>query len=199
MRTKSTDMQANKPILPHSWLSGHLPVLFDFYRDHPKDINNVELEAWLISNRKKYFPNAINHDDIPPVLYLDIWPLAAEPLAFICDAGLATQFLAPLPGIAGGVAKGQVMKVVLKPLTGGRDLASSEGDEWKTWRARMTPAFSSRNLTALVPEMIDEILVFAQGLERMVGGSETDGWGPIFQLWHRTSSLTADVVARAFV
>ncbi|KAH7018522.1 cytochrome P450 [Microdochium trichocladiopsis] len=192
------------PILPHSWLTGHLPILFEFYKDHPSDVNSIELEAWLIGNRKRFFPEATDPKDLPPVLYLDLWPVAADPLAFICDARLATQFLAPLPGVAGGVDRGPVMKVVLKPLTGGSDLASAEGEEWKMWRTRINPGFSSRNLTALVPEMIDEILVFAEGLEQMAdskgrSSDVDDGWGPVFQLWHRTSSLTADVIARALV
>ncbi|KXJ86908.1 cytochrome P450 [Microdochium bolleyi] len=202
-RSKIRNLQAEGiPILTHSWISGHLPIVFDFYKSHPADTNAVELEAWLARNRKRYLPEHTDDSDLPPVIYLDLWPMASAPMAIICDVDMATQWLAAQPGHPAGVTKGPLITAGVAPLTDKKDLACMDGEEWKLWRGRLNPAFSSRNLSALLPDIIDEMTVFTQGLEKMAGSgreAESEGWGQPFPLWHRTSSLTLDVIGRALV
>ncbi|KXJ87548.1 cytochrome P450 [Microdochium bolleyi] len=184
------------PLLPHSWLLGHLYIFGDFFKAHPGDTNIMELQPWLAANRTKYFPPGA---EIPPVVYLDLWPAVKFPLAIVLDADMATQLLAAQPGRPAGITRGPLQKDLFTTLTGQDDIFCMEGAEWKTWRARLSPAFSSRNITALVPQMIDETMVFVRGLEGMAGADQADEWGPVFQLLKRTSSLTVDVIARALI
>lgn len=47
----------------------------------------------------------------------------------------------------------------------------------------------------LIPELIDEIMVFKDLLGKMAGPSGQ--WGDVFQLEERTTNLTFDVILRA--
>lgn len=192
------------PIMTHSWWTGHLHILRDYAAAHPPDLNPFLLEHWLAQNRKKYFPHLDLPEDaddsqLPPVLYLDLYPLSRLPQAIICDPDMATQFVGPQPHAIGGVTRGPLQKTLFQTLTNERDIFCMEGAEWKSWRTRLNPAFSNRNITALIPEMIDEIEVFAQELEKMTGKSGDDGWSDVFQMASRTSALTVDVIGRALM
>ncbi|KAJ1324741.1 sterigmatocystin biosynthesis cytochrome P450 monooxygenase [Microdochium nivale] len=203
-RRKYKRLQAEGiPILPHTWLLGHMYIFGDFFKDNPRDTNIAELQPWLAANLERYFGKD-RPAEIPPVVYLDLWPAVSFPLAIVFDADMATQLLAARPqlGQPSGITRGPVQKQLFIALTGQDDIFCMEGAEWKTWRSRLSPAFSSRNITALVPQMIDETLVFARGLEAMAAAGDSkegEGWGPVFQLLQRTTSLTVDVIARALI
>ncbi|KAK6953596.1 hypothetical protein Daesc_005901 [Daldinia eschscholtzii] len=176
------------PILPHSLLFGHLPVFAAFRAAHPPDVNIYEFHYWLAANVGKYFPG---HDKIPPVLYLDLWPVSRS-LVLIIDPVAAAQFtqVKSLP-------KDRVTTDFMQPLTQNLDIVSTEGEQWKKWRSMFNPGFSQRNLTALLPELIEEAQIFANGLKDQAGkGGE---WGPVFQLEKRTINLTFDIIMRASV
>lgn len=80
------------------------------------------------------------------------------------------------------------------PLSKNRDLISTEGDEWRLWRKRLNPAFSIQNVTARVPDILDEVEAFVDLLEN---NTSSDGqWGKPFQLEPLTMSLTIDVIFR---
>ncbi|KAI0886539.1 cytochrome P450 4V3 [Annulohypoxylon maeteangense] len=174
------------PVLPHSLLFGHLPVFLEFRDANPPDINIYWFHTWLIANAEKYFPG---HDKPPPVVYLDLWPMTGS-MAAVFDPIAASQFtqVKSLP-------KDQIMTDFMMPLTGNMDIVSSDGQLWKTWRARFNPGFSARNLTALLPEIIEESLVFVNGLKDLAGKDEN--WGPVFQFEDKTTNLTLDVIVRA--
>ncbi|KAI2627713.1 cytochrome P450 4V3 [Hypoxylon sp. NC1633] len=176
------------PILPHSLLSGHLPVFRQFQAAHPPDTNIYLFHPWLEANFKQFFPDL---DRLPPVIYLDLWPIARS-LAMVGDAVAATQFTT-----TPSLPKDRVPREFMKPLTGNIDIGSTEGKAWKTWRSRFSQSFSPRNLTALLPELLEEVQVFANGLKESAG---RDGkWGPVFQLETKTMNLTLDVIMRAAV
>lgn len=142
--------------------------------------------TWLAENCKNYFPGL---DYPPPVVYLDLWPVA-ESLAMVNDPVVASQFtvVQSLPKIPG-------FTKFLGPLTSGIDIVCTEGQIWKIWRSRFSPGFSQRNLTAILPEVIEEVNVFVEGLRPMAGKNGT--WGSVFQLEKRTTNLTFDVICRA--
>ncbi|KAI1204226.1 cytochrome P450 4V3 [Annulohypoxylon truncatum] len=176
------------PVLPHSLLFGHLPILASFRAVHPPDVNIYMFHRWLAANSRKYFPG---RDRVPPVVYLDLWPLSSS-LAAVFDPVAASQFTQ-----SKSLPKDHLMAEYMMPLTGNLDMVSSEGQLWKTWRSRFNPSFSPRNLTALLPEIIEEALVFVNGLKDLAG---TDGnWGPVFQLEEKTINLTFDVIVRASI
>lgn len=142
--------------------------------------------TWLIENCKKYFPDL---DYPPPVVYLDLWP-AAESLAMVTDPVAASQFT-----IVQSLPKSGVFTEFIGPLTSGIDILCTEGQIWKTWRSRFSPGFSQRNLTAILPEVIEEAKVFVEGLREMAG--KDGAWGSVFQLEKRTTNLTFDIICRA--
>ncbi|KAI1652537.1 cytochrome P450 4V3 [Daldinia decipiens] len=176
------------PVLPHSLLFGHLPVFAAFRASHPPDVNIYEFHPWLVANVDKYFPG---HKRLPPVVYLDLWPVSRS-LVLIFDAVAAAQCtqVKSLP-------KDSVMHEYMQPLTGAMDIVSTEGELWKKWRSMFNPGFSQRNLTALLPELIEEAQIFANGLKDQAGQGEE--WGPVFQLEKKTINLTFDIIVRASV
>ncbi|KAI1759479.1 cytochrome P450 4V3 [Hypoxylon sp. FL1150] len=176
------------PILPHSIWFGHLPIFADFRAEHPPDVNIYMFHLWLAANYKKYFPQL---DKVPPVIYLDLWP-AADSLVSVVDPVAASQFT-----IVQSLPKHSVATEFMYPLTGNVDIVSSEGELWKKWRSRFSPGFSPRNLTALLPELIEEAQVFVDGLKGLAGKNEE--WGPVFQLEEKTTNLTFDIIVRASV
>ncbi|KAL7619605.1 hypothetical protein AAE478_010146 [Parahypoxylon ruwenzoriense] len=185
MRIRSLKAQGI-PVLPHSLLFGHLPIFADFRKVHPPDVNIYVFHDWLAANVKKYFPNL---ERLPPVVYVDLWPVAGS-LALVFDAVAASQFtqVKSLP-------KDVITHEFLMPLTGNLDMVSSEGELWKKWRSRFSPGFSPRNLTALLPELLEEAQVFVNKLMSLAG--EDGEWGPVFQLEEKTTNLTFDIIMRA--
>ncbi|KAI1377841.1 cytochrome P450 4V3 [Hypoxylon crocopeplum] len=176
------------PILPHSLLFGHIPIFADFRKAHPPDVNIYMFNGFLTANAKKYFPDS---ERLPPVVYLDLWPMGGS-LALVWDPVAASQFtqVKSLP-------KDPITKEYMHPLTGNVDMVSSEGELWKKWRTRFSPGFSPRNLTALLPELLEEAQVFVDGLKKLAG---KDGkWGPVFKLEEKTTNLTFDIIMRAAV
>ncbi|KAI1129749.1 vera protein [Nemania abortiva] len=174
------------PVLPHSWLFGHLPILGDWRADNPVDANIYSFHVWLIKNCRRYFPDL---DFPPPVVYLDIWPINSG-YAIVFDPVAASQFV-QTPSLP----KLDIATNFLLPLTSGLDIVSNEGAEWKTWRSRFNPGFSQRNLLAMLPELIEEVSIFVAQLEGLAGSGGK--WGPVFQLEEKTTNLTFDIICRA--
>ncbi|RYP05752.1 hypothetical protein DL765_009741 [Monosporascus sp. GIB2] len=167
-------------------LFGHLGLLNDFRRQHPPDVNIYVFHTWIRENFKRYFPD---QDELPPVVYLDLWPFSGI-FTLVYDAAAGAQFtqIHSLPKIS-------FLTKYLIPLTQNLDILSTEGQSWKTWRTRLNPCFSQRNITALLPDLVDEVLVFVNGLKDVCG--RNGEWGPVFQLEERTTDLALDVIAKA--
>ncbi|KAK6204019.1 hypothetical protein LQW54_008592 [Pestalotiopsis sp. IQ-011] len=165
---------------------GHLPIFANFSKAHPRDVNVHHFHTWLSANCGSYFPG---FDILPPVVYLDLWPIS-DSLAMITDPGTASQFT-----VTTSLPKVGVFKQMMEPLTSCNDIICTEGQDWKTWRSRFNPGFSQRNLNALLPEILEEVGVFVDGLKDLSG---KDGqWGQVFQLHKKTINLTFDVICRA--
>ncbi|KAK7993757.1 hypothetical protein PG989_007138 [Apiospora arundinis] len=178
------------PVLPHSIFFGHLPVFADFAKKHPPDVNVYVFHTWLMENCETFFPG---YDCLPPVVYLDLWPISTS-LALVTDPVAAAQFtmVKSEPKIA-------VFRKFIWPMTKCLDILTTDGQIWKTWRSRFNPGFSQRNLTAFMPEIIEEVSVFVDRLKKQAVASKGDGngWGPVFQLEKMTTDLTFDVICRA--
>ncbi|KAL7806751.1 cytochrome P450 [Trichoderma gracile] len=176
------------PTLPHSLLFGHIPILLQFRKHHPEDVHFGIIMKWLVDNCPTWIPDLDRHP--PPVLYLDIWPVFPDIMMMVFDGSLSAQFtqIRSLP-------KHHITRTFLEPLTDNLDMTSADGKQSKVWRSRFNPSFSPRNITALIPELIDEIVVFKELLAGMAGPEGQ--WGQVFQLEERTTNLTFDVILRA--
>lgn len=175
-----------QPVASHSLLLGHLPIFGEFRRQHPPDVNIYVFHNWFADNFRKFFPD---EKTLPPVVYLDLWPMDGI-FTFVFDAVAGAQFtqIESLPKIS-------FLTRYLTPLTGNKDILSTEGNAWKEWRTTLNPCFSPRNISALLPDLMEEVLVFADGLKQLAGPLGT--WGPVVQLEKMTTNLSFDVIARA--
>ncbi|KAL7951330.1 cytochrome P450 [Trichoderma barbatum] len=188
VRRRIRELQAQGiPTLPHSLLFGHIPILLKFRKHHPEDVHFGIIMKWLVDNCSQWIPD-LKH--MPPVLYLDIWPVFPDIMMMVFDGSMSAQFtqIRSLP-------KHHITRTFLEPLTDNLDMTSADGNQSKVWRSRFNPSFSPRNITMLIPELIDEIMVFKDLLGKMAGPSGE--WGDVFQLEDRTTSLTFDVILRA--
>ncbi|KAI8301234.1 hypothetical protein K4K61_009067 [Colletotrichum sp. SAR11_59] len=174
-------------MLPHSWITGHLKVMMEFRKEYPGDINIGNFHPWIINNYKRYFPEM---DHCPPVIYLDLWPVLKAPIVAAYKNTVAAQFTQTK-----NLDKHQISLDFMNPLTKGKDIATLQADEWKKWRGWFNPGFSSRNVSMIVPELIEEIKVFADNLKQRAGPNGS--WGPMFQLRNMTTALTFDIIVRA--
>ncbi|KAG7136382.1 sterigmatocystin biosynthesis monooxygenase stcS like protein [Verticillium longisporum] len=177
------------PLMPHSFLTGHLHIIAKLTRGLPIDLHPNYISQLIYQNWRTLFPDRAS---CPGALYVDMWPIA-PPLLFITDAHLANQFI-----VEPSLPRPPNAKKYLAPLTHNLDLVSLEGAPWKTWRSRFNPGFSAKNLTTLAPAILDEVATFADILREHAGTSEKpNSWGPVFQLETLTTNLTFDVIARA--
>jgi cytochrome P450 len=176
----------NIPIASFSIWFGHLPIFAQFRKEHPPDVNMYVFHTWFAENFTRFFPG---EEKLPPVVYLDLWP-AHGIFTLIYDPVTATQFtqIESLPKI-------HFLTRYLVPLTANKDILSTEGEEWKRWRTTLNPCFSTRNVTALLPDIIEQVMTFVDGLKQ-VAGSAGD-WGPVIELEKRTINLSFDVIAMA--
>ncbi|KAK1510972.1 VerA protein [Colletotrichum tamarilloi] len=175
------------PMLPHSWIMGHLPIMFEFRKEYPGDINIGNFHPWIINNYQRYIPEI---DHCPPVIYLDLWPVLKAPIVAAYKNTVAAQFTQTK-----NLDKHQISLDFMNPLTKGLDIATLQGDEWKKWRGWFNPGFSSRNVSSMVPDLIEEIKDFADNLQQKAGSNGS--WGRMFQLRNMTTALTFDIIVRA--
>lgn len=129
---------------------------------------------------------------MPPVIYFDMWPFLSSPIVITFECARGTQFHRDQ-----SLWKHPILGQFLAPLTDNRDIVTTSGEYWKKWRQRLNPAFIPRSIMAMIPELIEEVQVFADCLMKMAG--EKGEWGPVFQFEELTTNLTLDVMSRAIV
>lgn len=66
-------------------------------------------------------------------------------------------------------ARTAVTSRFMHPITGGPNLISMNGDEWKYWRSLFNPGFSTGAMLDNVPHVVDSVLVFRERLIARVG------------------------------
>ena len=75
-------------------------------------------------------------------------------------------------------------------MTGGNDLVTLEGQEWKTWRTIFSPGFKSGHLTTLVPEIMHDLLIFCENLRELASKPDIVLMDPL------TIKLSLDIIGR---
>ncbi|KAK8097727.1 cytochrome P450 [Apiospora kogelbergensis] len=118
-------------------------------------------------------------------LYMDVWPMS-PPLLAVFRPDMMAQFTQDQ-----SQPKHDNMKQEMKPFTGAADLATLEGQEWKTARSIFNPGFSLKNLLSLVPAFVEEVLVFRERLGKVADNGET------VKMETYTTDLTVDIICRA--
>ena len=89
-----------------------------------------------------------------PIFYIETWPYGLSMLVIIApdQAYQITQ--------AHSLPKFRTLADHMRPVTGGHDVISIEGKEWRTWRNISNPGFKIGHLMKLVPEMVKEVSIF---------------------------------------
>ena len=110
------------------------------------------------------------------------------PLAVVVDPDMMAQVTSP----AANLLKywGNVWHA-FKPFTNDEDLVHLEGQKWKEARAMFNPGFSQKNLMSLLPQFLEEALVFREKLRSFANT------GQVVELEPLVASLTVDVMSRA--
>ncbi|KAI0121744.1 vera protein [Xylariales sp. AK1849] len=178
----------NIPIIPHSFIWGHLIILGQFAASFPADISGNMLSIWLVTNWKTLFPD---QKRCPDVIYMDVWPVG-RPMIFTLHPKLSAQYTQTR-----SLPKDVTEKDFLRPLTQNKDIVSADGELWKQWRARFNPGFSPRNIVALMPAVMEDVMVFLDVLASLAG--EDGGLGEVVQLERLTTNLTFDIIGKAML
>lgn len=163
-----------KPLLPWHPIWGHCWLLSKLLRDLPRGVSATSLEVEF----RRLYP------ELGPVCYLDFWPLTI-PLMMISSPIMARQLLHQMP-----VKPDSTARFMQSRITGGHELLTMEGPMWKYWRSTFAHGFGSSHIMTVVPELIEEALVFRDILR------EKAKEGVRFPLESITSNLAADLVGR---
>ncbi|TQN69591.1 Cytochrome P450 monooxygenase aflN, partial [Colletotrichum shisoi] len=164
------------PMPPHHPILGHLGLMLTIMASLPRDVMPTVALADQVRRRYPHLDKAF---------YLDMWPFTG-PMLMIISPDLmrqATQGEAPLPKVG-------FLKNYMKPISGGHDLVSMEGEEWKRWRDVFRPAFG--RATELVPNIVENISVFR---DQLVGRAKSQNG--VFQLHHSSLMLAMDMSGKA--
>ncbi|OTA91288.1 hypothetical protein M434DRAFT_76457 [Hypoxylon sp. CO27-5] len=168
------------PIMPHSFLFGHLITIAKLHIKYkiPRDANG----HWVFHHLKREYPELTSKG----LIYMDPWPVG-YPMIAVYHPDMMAQFTQE-----NSLPKFWAMpQVEFKPFTGGEDLVNIDGPEWKKGRSMFNPGFSAKNLLSLVPDMIEEVLVFRERLRK------TAASGEVVKFEDYTTDITVDIIGRA--
>jgi cytochrome P450 len=172
-------------MMHHHPLWGHLHLIGPLMAALPSDAHGDYLMLVIQKNWKTLFPNL---QRCPPAAYVDMWPFAPPHLIALHPA-MAAQFTQEVSRL-----KPLEQKRFMYPITRNHDLTSYEGAEWKVWRKRLNPGFSSAMITSRVPELLEEVEVFVETLRKQASADGT--WSDVFPLEEHATNLALDVIGR---
>ena len=163
--------------MPHNFLLGHLLIAAKVTMKHPTDIA-VSLVPWLIAED---YPEFAKNG----YFYLDMWPVAA-PMICVLHPDIMAQITQD-PSLPKHVQ----MPFEFGPLTHAKDLVTSNGQIWKTWRKIFSPGFSAQNVQTYIPAMLEEYNVFRSKLGVHAANGE------IINLDKTLMAVTVDIIGHA--
>ncbi|KAK1658671.1 cytochrome P450 [Colletotrichum godetiae] len=166
------------PMPPHDPVWGHLKLVGKILKDLPPDIMPSAALAHEIRLRYPHLDQAF---------YLDQWPFFKPMLVVLSPDGARqvtqSQSLPKEPG----------QQEFLKPLTGGYDLDTMEGEEWKFWHNIFSPGFRVTNVAALVPSFVEMAGIFCDRLRQCARKNEVVSLSPM------ALNLTMDFSSKAIM
>ncbi|KAG9516228.1 cytochrome P450, partial [Aureobasidium melanogenum] len=86
--------------------------------------------------------------------------------------------------------KHPVLGEALSVISGGGDMLSSDGPQWKVWRSAFNPGFSVAHLMTMMPTIVDNVATFAQILHKHAVNNE------LFRMEHHATRLTIDIIGK---
>ncbi|KAK6003930.1 hypothetical protein QM012_008780 [Aureobasidium pullulans] len=122
--------------------------------------------------------------NLPDLFYLDLWPFSVS-LCIATHPAYSNQFLTER-----SMPKHPVLGEALSTISGGDDMLSSDGPQWKVWRSAFNPGFSVAHLMTMVPTIVDNVATFAQILHNHAVNNE------LFRMEHHATRLTIDIIGK---
>ena len=163
----------------HSFLFGHL--LF-FKKALDKLPPNAHYQNALGDIAREYFQQE-------GCYYIDMWPVSGV-LFIVVSPHVANQIHAN-PNMS--MQRPPLLPRFFKPIAGGPNMFDMREHEWRPWRAKFNKAFSAEHVLSLVPDMIDETLVYGETLQKH---SKED---KMFYLDLTTLRFTIDVIGKTIL
>ncbi|KAH7312622.1 cytochrome P450 [Stachybotrys elegans] len=161
------------PMPKWNWVTGHLLVLQKYLDRIPTGASVVLALSELA---REEFPDT-------EAFLLDVWPIYPPQLVVfgpeICNQ-ICNKYNLPKPDIA---------SKMMRPISGGPDLVTMNGDEWKYWRSIFNPGFSTGAMADNVSHIIDSVLVFREKLVERIGKG-------MFSLDEFATQLTTEVILK---
>ncbi|KAI9148738.1 putative sterigmatocystin biosynthesis P450 monooxygenase stcS [Paramyrothecium foliicola] len=161
------------PMPKWNWVTGHLLVLQNY-------INGIPPDAAVAFALRDLAQNEFADRE---VFLMDYWPMYPPQLVVfgpeICNQ-VCNKYNLPKPAI---------ISEAMRPISGGPDLVTMNGEEWKYWRSVFNPGFSTGAMAGNVPYIIDSVRVFREKLVAMIGKG-------IFSLDEFTTQLTTEVILK---
>ncbi|KAI1460516.1 cytochrome P450 [Annulohypoxylon moriforme] len=131
---------------------------------------------------KREYPDLLNKG----IMYMDPWPIG-YPMIAVYHPDMIAQFIQE-----NSLPKYQALgQVEFGAFTGGEDLLSLDGPEWKKARSIFNPGFSARNLLSLIPDMIEEVLIFRERLRKAAASKQ------VVRFEDYTTDIAVDIVGCA--
>ncbi|KAI9697353.1 MAG: hypothetical protein M1820_007859 [Bogoriella megaspora] len=155
-----------------SWITGQLLVLQEYVNGIPSDA----AVAFAMRDLCQDFART-------EIFLVDFWPVY-PPLFAVFGPEAASQICNKY-----NLPKTTTAARFMKPVTGGPDLISMNGKEWKYWRSLFNPGFSTGAMLNNVPHIVDSVLVFREKLiERIAKG--------MFSLDELTTKLIMEIILK---
>jgi cytochrome P450 len=155
-----------------SWIFGHLISFGKRVASLPPDVDVLALTGSLSDELKS------------DTYLLDMWPISV-PTIFTSDLAVSNDVL-----VKHNLPKPMLLKTGLLPISGGPDLVSMDGPQWKFWRGVFNHGFSMAATTAQIPAIVDSVEIFCQLLRAKATS------GDVFALENLTRRLTMDVILK---
>lgn len=155
-----------------NWITGHLLVLQKYLDGIPPDA------AVAFAMRDLCWEFADTE-----LFLIDFWPMY-PPLFTLFGPEATSQVCNKY-----NLPKPLVAATSMRPVTGGPDIVSMNGDEWKYWRSLFNPGFSTGAMLNHVPHIVDSVLVFRKKVIEKVGKG-------MFFLDELTTKLTQEVILK---
>ncbi|KAI1855547.1 hypothetical protein JX266_000412 [Neoarthrinium moseri] len=155
-----------------SWITGHLLVLQKYVDGIPPDA----AVAFAMRDLAQDFAHT-------ELFLMDFWPVY-PPLFTVFGPESISQICNKY-----NLPKTAVAAKFMKPISGGPNLVSMNGDEWKYWRSLFNPGFATGAMLNNVPHIVDSILVFREKLVERIGKG-------MFSLDDFTTRLTTEIILK---
>jgi cytochrome P450 len=162
-----------KPKPPHSFLLGNVAAITRAKNSLPP---KAHAQLTMLKLQREY--------DLPGIFYLDLYPLS-NPLLIDSDPSVSSQL-----SQADKFVPPSALMDSIGLLIGRHSIFTSSGKEWRRLRLMFSSGFSLIHVTTLVPQLVDDMLVFQKLL---AARAKT---GHVFRMNDMTTYLALDMIGK---